>query len=116
MAEKIQTPNGAIRPITSLWVLTGRVAWLFAGPVVLGFLVMSMLQRRDGWIAGTDLAFLIILAVTVGARWLTYNAGDTSNSNGEPTTEAQLRTYSFSFLTGGVVVWILANIVGNHLR
>ena len=116
MTEKTQPRETAVPPITSFWVLVCRVAWLFAGPVMLGFLALAIANRNDGWIAATDLGFLIVLAATVGARWISFHSGDTSNSSGEVTSLDQLRRYSVGFLMGGILVWIATNFIGNQLR
>lgn len=116
MTEKTPQHDSAVQPITSLWVLICRVTWLFAGPMILAFLALAIFNRNDGWIAATDLGFLVVMAATVGARWIAFHSGDTSNSNGEATSLDQLRRYSIGFLTGGILVWIAANVTGNHMR
>jgi len=103
MVESSSQPKAAIEPITSLKALIARVAWCFAGPVTLAFLTYKIAFSKDGWVTPSDIAFPIILASTVAARWISFRCGDRSNTIGEVTTLDELRRYSVIFISVGLL-------------
>ena len=114
MAEHSKNSGDALPPITSFNVLAYRVFWCFGGPVILAFLLYKIAFANDGWLTPSDLAYPIVLIATVAARWASFRAGDRSNSVGEVTTIDQLRRYSIVFTTVGLLIWIVANVLGNR--
>ena len=45
-------------------------------------------------------------------RWLEFRGGQPKTSTGEPATAADLRRYLLMTSTLGIVVWIVANVLG----
>lgn len=115
MADALKPPESGTGSITTFSQLVVRVAWVFGGPVALAFLAIKIATTKDGWVSSSDLAFLLILPATVAARWIGFRNGDRSNTLGELTTQEQLRRYSISFLAGGIVLWVGANLCGNSI-
>ena len=102
-------------PITSLNLLLCRLWWCFVGPVILCFLAIQQSVAPDGWLAASDIGFLIVMLTTVGSRWVSFRAGDRVNAFGDIVGVEQLRRYSMFFLGGGTVVWIVTNVIGNRI-
>ena len=103
----------AAERITSLGALFVRLFWMVLGPAVLFVLACNIGSGPYGWLTGTDFAYLVVLALMLGARWLDYRGGG-QTAAGEPMTEADLRGYVVGALVVGLVVWAGANVVGNH--
>lgn len=116
MVERSSETAEVSQPITSLNVVFCRLWWCFLGPALLCFLAIQTGIAHDGWIASFDLVFLIVLLTTVGARWISFRVGDRKNAFGDIITLGQLRRYSILFIVGGVVLWIVANLLGNNIR
>jgi hypothetical protein len=115
MVDSSRQSEVAIEPIASFSVLLSRVAWCFGGPVALAFLTLKIAFSQDGWGSPSDVAFPLVLAATIAARWISFRNGDRLNTFGEVTTLNQLRRYSVVFLCAGVVVWIATNMLANHV-
>ena len=115
MLERQRNSSEAMPVITSFKVLLCRVFWCFGGPIILSFLTYKIAYAKDGWGTPSDIAFPIIVAATIAARWIGFRNGERSNTIGEVTTLAQLRSYSVKFMTGGLIVWIAANVLANHV-
>jgi hypothetical protein len=54
-------------------------------------LAYTLTESEKGWFAPSSIAFLIVLAAVIIARWL-----DPHTSDGEPTTPAHLRWFTVS--------------------
>jgi hypothetical protein len=87
-----------------------RLFWMFAGPAVLFLLAYTITQKKEeGWFAPASIAFLIVLVGMIIARWL-----DSDNAYGDPTTPAEIRTFTAGAIFVGFILWIIANFLGNH--
>lgn len=95
---------------TSLIGIFARLFWMMAGPAILLLLAYTLASNEKGWLAPSSIAFLVVLAGVVIARWL-----DPHTSEGEPTTPAHLRKYMVSTVGMGLLAWVIANLLGNHL-
>ena len=96
-------------PSTSIIGVLSRLFWMMAGPATLLLLAYTLAENEKGWFAPSSIAFLVVLAVVVIARWL-----DPQTSDGEPTTPAHLRRFTVSTVGIGLVAWAVVNLLGNH--
>lgn len=115
MAETSRPAVTDVGTITTFSQLAIRIAWVFAGPVALAFIAITIASTRDGWLTTSDLAFLIVLVATVSARWIGFRNGDRANTLGELTTQEQMRRYSINFSAGGIALWASANLFANTI-
>jgi hypothetical protein len=103
------------QPMTSVSVALGRIMWMVIGPLALVLCAFSVAERGNGWLTAIDLLFFGFLAATLLGRYAEYRGGHPTNSTGDPVTPGQLRRYAWTMLLGGVAVWAVANLIGNHL-
>ncbi|WP_010585903.1 hypothetical protein [Schlesneria paludicola] len=113
--EASSATESAARPITSLSLIFYRMVWCFAGPALLALSLARIATTNDGWVASTDIGFVVILAGTVAARWLGFMSGERANTVGEITTKEQLHRYTLVWLVGGSMAWIVANVIGGRI-
>ena len=102
-------------PPTSELAGLARIFWMMIGPMILVLLVMGVAGTGTGWFTGHDIAFLIVVAVTVLARWYEFRSGNPLASTGDPATPDVLRRYVVCVSLIGLGVWVVANVIGNHL-
>lgn len=98
---------------TTLGVATARVFWMMAGPLVLAILAYNIATTGGGWLIAMDVAYLVILALVLAARWLEFRTGHGQTAEGEPLTAEGLRRYMTLALCVGLAVWVGANLIGN---
>jgi hypothetical protein len=98
---------------TTLGVAAARVFWMMAGPLVLAILAYNIAMSGGGWLIGLDVAYLVILALVLAARWLEFRTGRAQTAEGEPLTAPDLRRYMIGALVIGLTVWVGANFIGN---
>ncbi len=103
------------RPTDSLVVLLARVFWMMVGPALLFLSTIAILQNPGGWFTSPNLAFLVLLPMTVLARWLEYWGGDPRTATGEAAAPDDLRRYVLFAMPIGLGIWIVANLIGNLL-
>lgn len=99
---------------TTPGVAFARIIWMMIGPLVLAMLGFNIISNGAGWFTVTDVAYFIVLAVVLGARWLEFRSGQGQTAEGEPLTEAGLRRYLLLTALVGIGVWAGANLIGNH--
>lgn len=102
-------------PITSIPVLLGRIFWTLIGPVFLALSLYYLATAGTGWLTFADLLYFLILAGMLLGRWLEFRAGNPQTTTGEPATPADLRRYVLMVTVGGPALWVVANLIGNHL-
>ena len=86
-----------------------RGFWILLGPAILALLAYAMATAEKGWFAARSIAFLVVLILVVVAR-----RTDPLNSFGEPSTPDVLKRYVIGAVGIGIVVWVLANLLGNQ--
>jgi hypothetical protein len=87
---------------------------MMIGPSVLLLLAIGIANRGQGWLTPVDIAFLVVLAAMVAARWLEFRRGAALKGTGEPATRTDLLRYVPIAVATGLAVWIVANLVGNY--
>ena len=71
-------------------------------------------ERGGGWMTAVDVAFFVVLGLTILARCLDFRAGNPQTAMGTPATSAHLRRYVSLAVLVGLAVWGIANLIGNH--
>jgi hypothetical protein len=98
-----------------LLAAVGRLTWMLFGPLVLVVSTYGILTNKGGWLTVADVAFFAALGGMLLGRWLEFRAGNPQKSTGEPATPEDLRRYYFVVVPAGLVLWVVANYLGNHL-
>lgn len=101
-------PNATLAPL-------GRIAWTILGPMVLLVITLLIVLKSSGWITVVDVAFFAVLGLCLLGRWLEFRGRNPQTAYGEPATAAHLRRYLLVAPILGLSIWILANILGNHV-
>jgi hypothetical protein len=101
--------------IQSLGAVFVRVFWMMMGPLCLVLFTFSILQLRSGWLTWADVGYLAVLGAMLLVRWLEFRNGDPRTVDGKPATWGDLRRYVQTALPLGLGVWILANVIANHV-
>jgi hypothetical protein len=102
-------------PTTSTSAFFGRLFWMMIGPLSLALTLYYIVSSGTGWRTFADVLFFVILLGMILGKWLEFRAGNPLTSAGEPATPANLRNYILIVAVAGPVVWLLANLLGNHL-
>jgi hypothetical protein len=100
---------------TTMPALIGRILWMMVGPITLLLLALHIAQQRDGWFTLPSLAYFFVLLGTFLGRWMEFRCGFPMTAMGEPATTDHLRRYALASGTLGVAIWLIANLVGDHL-
>ncbi len=105
-----------VQEITSGKLILARIFWVFLGPVALSLMLLGIANAGSGWATLLDLAFLMVLGLTVLCRWSEQRSGKAMTAYGdEPSTWAHFRRYVRTFVPLALVAWIVANAIGNHI-
>jgi hypothetical protein len=99
----------------SLSLFLSRIVWMMFGPLFLLLCAGKVISTGNGWFTPADIAYFVVLAVTIFARWFEFLKGNPQTSTGEPATPADLQRYVLTMLALGGGVWVIANLFGNHL-
>jgi hypothetical protein len=91
------------------------VFWLFLGPMALFVLAAAITQSGAGWATPLDVAFLVVAALILAARWYDLNSGEGRDVYGEPVTAAAFPKYAGWAIPTALAVWATANVLGNHI-
>lgn len=100
---------------SSFWVLGARLTWVFVGPVVLLGTTYGIISRGTGWLTGFDALFGIVAALMLLGRWTEQRSGAAMTISGEPATPEQFKRYATVLIPVVAVVWVGANLLGNHV-
>lgn len=95
-------------------VLLGRLMWMVFGPMLMLLLTYSNVTRA-GWITSRDAAFVIVVALMAGGRWIEQQSGAAMTATGEPARADHFKRYVRVLLPLAVGVWVAANVLGNHI-
>lgn len=100
---------------TSLLALLGRVFWMMIGPLSLILFAFSIVRTGSGWLTALDVGYLVVLGGMLLARWHEFHRGSAKTVDGQRATPADWRHYVQTVVPLGLVTWIAANVIGNHL-
>jgi hypothetical protein len=101
--------------ITSLSVLGARITWILAGPLVLLGMTYGIVSGGTGWLTSLDAGFAVVVGLMLLARWVEQRSGTATTLTGQPATPEQLRRYVTILIPAAAAVWVIANVVGNHV-
>ena len=110
-----QSPPTKTGEINSFWVLGARLTWVFLGPVALLAITYGIVTGGTGWLTAFDAAFAVVAALMLLGRWTEQRSGSAMTLTGQPATDEQLKHYVTVLIPVAVAVWVVANVVGNHV-
>jgi hypothetical protein len=76
---------------------------------------MSIVNSGSGWFTKLDALFACLVVLTVASRWVEQRSGSATTAKGEPATMQDFRRYVRSVLLIATLVWVAANLLGNHV-
>lgn len=100
---------------TPLIPVFGRLFWMIVGPLALVLTIYFIVTSGTGWTTTADVLYFVILGGMMLGRWMEFRGGSPETTTGEPATIADFRHYILMVVTIGPIVWVLTNLVGNHL-
>lgn len=101
--------------VTHVHVLFARLFWIAIGPLVLVLAAYEIATTGSGWLTPWDATFAIALVLAVGSRWVEQRSGCATTLTGAAATPADFTRYVRRFVPLGIGVWVLANVLGNHV-
>jgi hypothetical protein len=99
---------------TPLLGMVGRLLWMLVGPLALVLITFDIVAHSNGWLTGVDAAYFGALALMLIGRVLEFAGGNPQTGDGQPATTRHLVRYLLVAGVGGLLVWVLANAIGNH--
>ena len=103
------------RGISSVPVLFGRLMWFIIGPAILMGTIYGIVTRGSGWVSGANVTYVVTVALMVLGRWKEQRSGCATLADGKPATWEHFHRYVSYLLPVAGVVWLGANILGNHI-
>ena len=94
--------------------ILGRLVWMLVGPMALVLMTFAIVSEGGGWLTGFDMMFFVVLAAMLAGRWIEFRGGRPHKATGEPANQTDLRRYVVAATLTAPVVWVLANLLGNH--
>jgi hypothetical protein len=95
------------QPVTSVGIFLARLFWALVGPVMLLLATGLIMSRGPGWFSGFDVFFATVAGLMFLARFAEYWAGTS--------TLAQVWRYVMVVHTAAACLWVVANVLGNHV-
>lgn len=108
----IPSPQPQIDSFSDLFL---RLTWFLFGPLALLGLTLAIAVAGSGWVTWLDLAFVVVVGLTIASRWIELRKGKAMTGTGEPATRADVRRYSQVMTLVAAGVWVACNVYGNHL-
>jgi hypothetical protein len=102
-------------PQSSIVVLFTRVFWMMIGPFLLILLTFTIVNMGTGWLTAADVGFFVVLGAIIVSRWFEFLGGHPQTATGEPATFAHFRRFLVGTVLIGVSIWVIANVLGNHV-
>jgi hypothetical protein len=99
----------------SLRFALARLFWLYAGPMIMLLTSFSIVRAGSGWTTYLDAVFLVVLGLTIFARWYELHSGHGCDGFGNPVTMAVFPKYLGLIVPVAVAAWVIANMLGNHI-
>jgi hypothetical protein len=97
------------------FALLARLAWMLVGPPLLAIFAYLVIRTGKGWLTLFDYGYFTVASGLVFARWLEFRLGNPQTAEGQPATPQHLRHYIVEVVTIGVLLWVIANILGNYV-
>ena len=102
--------------VTNSWILLARVFWMILGPMALVIVCLAIANSSTGWLTPLDAGYFAILGLMIGCRWAEQKSGQATTATGEPATWSNFNRYVVALVPLAVVVWVVVNVIGNHIR
>jgi hypothetical protein len=100
----------------SVWVILGRSFWIAFGPMLLAVSGLLILLHPDtGWLTTADITYLATVAAMILGRLVEFAGGRPLTSTGEPATPDDFRRFAVLIFGGGLLLWVLANLISNYV-
>lgn len=115
MNSNIEPANHEPGEVTSIAALGGRITWALIGPMALLGVAYGIVSGGAGWLTALDAVFAGVVGLMILGRWVDQRSGSGLTLTGEPATESQLRRYVTMLMAVACVVWVIANVAGNHV-
>jgi len=115
MSTNSDSSSAKTGQINSLSVLGARLTWIIVGPAVLLGLTFGIVSSGSGWVTALDIAFCVVAGLMLLGRWVEQRSGSATDSRGEPATPEQLRRYVSTLIPVAATIWLMANVLGNHI-
>lgn len=96
--------------ITSLSVLGARLTWAALGPLVLLVMAGAVFSKAHSWFSALDVAYGVVVALMILARWVEQRSGSATTLTGEPATSRHFARYVAVLLPLAIVVWVVAHL------
>lgn len=109
----MDTPSSAKHD--SMIGLLTRMYWMGLGPIFLILLLMNVVMTGSGWLTTTDVLYLLGLGSLPLVRRIELRLGIAQTADGQSATDSDLRNYTAFAMLIGLVAWVAANVVGNHV-
>jgi hypothetical protein len=79
-------------------------------------LTMLIVRAGSGWLTALDVAFFVAVGLMILGRWMVIHSGRGKTAyNDEVATPAHFRRYVAAMVPITLLVWTVANLLGNHL-
>jgi len=101
--------------LTGIGVILARLMWALFGPFLLVLFAWRIVTLGSGWLTAWDAAFGLIVVLMIAGRWVEQRSGSATTITGEPATVEQCRRYDRILLGVAGSLWVVANVVGNHV-
>jgi hypothetical protein len=85
-------------------------------PITLVLLALLIAQQGLAWLTLTSIPSFLVLGGTLLGRWLEFRCGSLATATGEPARKDHLSQYAFTASSVGVAIWLIANLVGDHIN
>ena len=95
-------------------ILIVRIAGRFLIPVVLLLIACRIVIYGNGWMTHWDGIYGITVMLMLGIHWYDCRTGLTFSYEGPPYSSRYVRMCISTALTVALVVWVLANLLGNY--
>jgi hypothetical protein len=96
-------------------ILVCRLFWFMGGPFLLLLLTYWIVVEGEGWATIIDLSFALVIAAMILARWAEFAGGNATDAYGVSLTGAKLKRYALVVAIVGLTLWLVANVIGNHM-
>jgi hypothetical protein len=108
-----QEPMSDDHAVTSVTILLLHLTWVFLGPIVLFVILYGVVKEGASWITPLDFLYFAIVGLILLARWLDQKSGQSTNSEGEPSTWEDFRHYIRMLPVYALAAWIVSKGVGH---
>jgi len=101
--------------VTSFVAVGAHLFWIFADPMVLGLLLISIALRRTADFSMADAAYFLVAAAVLACRWIDQRTGQATTGTGELATWAHFRQYAIRFPPLALGIWIVVKLMAGLL-